>query len=281
MSIAVLINIHDGIVLAADSASTLTVMVPNQPVPAVLNVYNNANKIANLLKGERIGCVAFGSGSIGSASISTLLKDFRSRLENGEEKAFKRDSYSMKDVARFLLAFLVARIKDLQPGEAKPTLGIILGGYSKLSSLGEGWQLAIENGEPKELVLIRAEGNVGINWGGEYESLHRLILGFGPRLLPTLAASMQPPPTPDQLAQLNTMLMTTLQAPVAFAPMPIQDAIDLAEWLVYTAEMFARFVPGPTSVGGPIEVATITKHEGFKWIERKHYFGQQLNPEVK
>jgi hypothetical protein len=28
----------------------------------------------------------------------------------------------------------------------------------------------------------------------------------------------------------------------------------------------------PKTVGGPIEIAAITKHEGFKWIERRHFF---------
>lgn len=80
MSIAVTISVHDGVVLAADSASTLASGFIGAPPGAeraaqlAMNVYNNANKIANLYKGEPIGCVAHGSGSIGSASISTLLK---------------------------------------------------------------------------------------------------------------------------------------------------------------------------------------------------------------
>jgi len=85
MSIGILINVHDGIVLAADSASTLNlvpgaILAPqaNVPGPFPINVYNNANKIANLYKGEPIGCVAYGSGSVGT--ISTLLKDFRKLL---------------------------------------------------------------------------------------------------------------------------------------------------------------------------------------------------------
>ncbi len=40
---------------------------------------------------------------------------------------------------------------------------------------------------------------------------------------------------------------------------------------------FQRFMPGPDTVGGPVEVAAITKHEGFKWIARKHYFSIGLN----
>ncbi|MNP85604.1 hypothetical protein D3C76_1854140 [compost metagenome] len=31
------------------------------------------------------------------------------------------------------------------------------------------------------------------------------------------------------------------------------------------------------SVGGPIDVALISKGDGFIWIKRKHYFNQQLN----
>ena len=32
-------------------------------------------------------------------------------------------------------------------------------------------------------------------------------------------------------------------------------------------------------LGGPIEIATITKHEGFKWITRKHYYSPEFNRE--
>ena len=32
------------------------------------------------------------------------------------------------------------------------------------------------------------------------------------------------------------------------------------------------------TVGGPIDVAVISKGDGFIWIERKHYFRPELNP---
>ena len=31
----------------------------------------------------------------------------------------------------------------------------------------------------------------------------------------------------------------------------------------------------------PKNIAVITKHEGFKWIERKHYYNQELNINCK
>lgn len=281
MSIGILITVHDGIVLAADSASTLTLMGPNpgQAGPA-LNVYNNANKIANLYKGKSIGCVAYGSGSIGSASISTLLKDFRVRLTDGLEAGFSIENYTMEDVSRRLSQFLIAHVEQLGANDPKPTLGMLLGGYSAGKSLGEGWGVAIENGVAKEPVLLRPEGDVGITWGGDGEAVARLVLGFSQGLPQVLASLVKPPLSPDGIEQLSALLRTRLQAPLVFAPMPIQDAIDLAEWLVHTASMFSRFVPGPSHVGGPTESAAITKHEGFKWVRRKHYYQKEFNPET-
>jgi hypothetical protein len=60
--------------------------------------------------------------------------------------------------------------------------------------------------------------------------------------------------------------------------MPIADAIDLAEYLVEVTIGFVRFCPGNPTVGGPIEVAAVTRHEGFKWVKRKHYYDVKLNP---
>ncbi|MET4636585.1 hypothetical protein [Kaistia defluvii] len=60
--------------------------------------------------------------------------------------------------------------------------------------------------------------------------------------------------------------------------MPIKDAVDLAEFFVDTTAGYTRFKRGAGIVGGPTESAAITKHEGFKWVRRKHYFDEALNP---
>jgi hypothetical protein len=283
MSVAVVMNVHDGLILAADSASTLVVGVGGpQPgtvqLATVANVYNNANKIANLYKGEPIGCVTFGAGSIGNASISTLLKDFRDKITKDDEH-FDVDRYTMEDVAKKLGEFLMDECRKVPSAGPRPTLGIFLAGYSTGMSLGERWSLTIENGKAQPPVRLHQPEEVGINWGGEGgEAISRLILGYGGKLPEILRAVVKPPQAADQVL---SALVPQLQAPVIFAPMPIQDAIDLAEFLVHTAIHFSRFTPGPQVVGGPIEVAAITKHEGFKWIQRKHYYGSQLNREIQ
>jgi|SRR5271165_4220168 len=283
MSVALVMNVHDGVILAADSASTL-ILGPSPtggpsgtPGPQIANVYNNANKIANLYKGKPIGCVAFGAGSIGSASISTLLKDFRHRISE-DSAYFDINRYSMEDLAKLLAEFLTSECQKLSPLEPRPTLGLFLGGYSTGAPLGERWSIYFENGSAHPPLRLHQPEEVGINWGGEGgEAISRLVLGHSQALPGLLKGLLKPEHLADEVMKV---LAPQLQASVIFAPMPIQDAIDLAEFLVHTAIQFSRFLPGAQVVGGPIEIAAITKHEGFKWIRRKHYYGIELNREA-
>lgn len=56
--------------------------------------------------------------------------------------------------------------------------------------------------------------------------------------------------------------------------MPIRDAVDLARFLVETTIGFVKFsIARPKTVGGSITIAAITKHEGFRWVQRQNGFG--------
>jgi hypothetical protein len=283
MSIAVLISVHDGLVIAADSASTLVVNGDQGRVEA--NVYDNANKIFNLVKGEPLGCVTFGSGSIGSASIGTLIKDFRKKLSEKDpqknEYKFDNDKRTMQGVCELLGEFLGRECDKLSEADRlNINTGFLIGGYSSDQSLGESWSLEIKEGIAGKPEKLREKDQAGINWGGQAEVLQRIILGFSPGIYEVLSQVNTPTRPPVEIRNAIEPLFTArLQAPLVFAPMPIQDAIDLGRFLVYSAIMFSRFLPGPQIVGGPIEIAAITKHEGFKWISRKHYYDQTLNRE--
>jgi hypothetical protein len=282
MSIAVLIGVHDGLVLAADSASTLLInAAPQGGQIEAANVYDNANKIFNLVKGKPLGCATFGSGSIGNASIGTLIKDFRLKLSASDptKNEFKFDvtNYTMEQVAGLLAKFLAEECQKLKPAElAAITIGFLVGGYSSGDSLGESWSVEIQQGIAGTPTKLREKDQPGASWGGQGEVLQRIVLGFSQGLFDVLSQVSQPTRPPQQIMQeLGPLLAANLQAPLVFAPMPIQDAIDLGRFLVHAAIMFSRFLPGPQVVGGPIEIAAITKHEGFKWISRKHYYDPQ------
>lgn len=56
------------------------------------------------------------------------------------------------------------------------------------------------------------------------------------------------------------------------------DLAEMAESLIHLTYLHRRINSAPESVGGPIDVAVISKGDGFIWIKRKFYFRPELNP---
>lgn len=56
-----------------------------------------------------------------------------------------------------------------------------------------------------------------------------------------------------------------------------EDMADMAESLVSLTFLKRRMMSSEESVGGPVDVAIISKSDGFVWIKRKHYFQKELN----
>lgn len=59
--------------------------------------------------------------------------------------------------------------------------------------------------------------------------------------------------------------------------LPKDELAEMAETLVNLIAFKKKVTKGTESVGGPIDVAIITKGDGFVWIKRKHYFDPTLN----
>jgi hypothetical protein len=57
-----------------------------------------------------------------------------------------------------------------------------------------------------------------------------------------------------------------------------EDLAEMAESLIHLTYLHRRINSAPESVGGPIDVAVISKGDGFIWMKRKFYFRPELNP---
>jgi len=274
MTIAISMKVNDGIVLATDSAATIAAESISENTYKVAKIYYNAEKLFNLFKGHPIGVITWGTGSIGKSSISTIIKDFR---KNYSEQ-IKENDYSIESIALKLSEFVYnVHFKDTYKNwKVKPPhIGFMVSGYSKAKDFGEEWKFDIINGELTEPYKIRGENQSGITWNGEHEAIFRMIKGYSSKL-PSLLNSLEID------SKIHDKILTEadkqLTTPFILAPMPIHDAIDLANFLVDTTINFFKFAPGAEVVGGPIDIAVITKHEGFKWIKRKYYYDSELNP---
>ncbi len=59
--------------------------------------------------------------------------------------------------------------------------------------------------------------------------------------------------------------------------LPKDELANLAESLVNLTSLKRKVSRDLETVGGPIDVAVISKGDGFVWIKRKHYFDADLN----
>ena len=117
MTVLVSVKINDGVVMAADSASSF----------ASGMVYGHADKIVNLRQGLPIGAMVTGAGGIGNELIDTLLKDLRHRF-NGEDEArtdwaLDPARYTLAQVANRLRSFLFEEKPPPMPGRSGPGCG--------------------------------------------------------------------------------------------------------------------------------------------------------------
>lgn len=266
---------NDGVILAADSAATFVNTDGSQ------HVYNNANKITNLVKGLPIGAISWGAGGIGMDAMPTLMKDLRVRLSGDDpgrqEWRLDRSTYTMEQVAlRVKEFFFDERYAKSAAGAAD--LGIIVAGYSAGASMAEEYAIEMNAQGCQPPRLLRPMGISGTSWAGQPEALNRLFHGFSPRIAQVLEEKLGVPH--DQISDALGVFSREMAWPSVVSAMPFQDAIDLAEFMVDLTIKFCHFGPGAPVVGGPIEIAAISRHEGFKWIRRKHYFRPELNPEV-
>jgi hypothetical protein len=64
----------------------------------------------------------------------------------------------------------------------------------------------------------------------------------------------------------------------AVEPMPKDELAVLAEAVVNLTALKRRASGDAETVGGPVDVAIISKGDGLVWAKRKHYFDAKLNP---
>ena len=279
MTIAIALKVDDGIVLAADSATTF----PGAPIPGggllISQIYTNTKKIFRLHTELPLGAVTWGLAAIGRSSLKILAKDFRNELMSGTV-TFDPNAYTVQQVAILFKEFIFDRHYEQAfahtPINQRPTLGFMVAGYSSGQPRGEVWHLLVEKGIYYGPDLALGPDMSGIRLQGQPLSLRRLVLGFDPDSLRTVlqSAGLQQPQVDTIIQRCSREFGVSLWKD----GMPIQDAIDLAIYLEETSAGFSRFCEGPALVGGPADVAVLTKYEGFKWIRRKYFYDKSLNP---
>ena len=271
MSLVVYIKVSEGIVLAADSAATIAgelVTPEGKKTEGVLKVFYNSKKL-NQIKDMPVGVLNWGLSHLEMRTISSLVEQCATEKIQKLPSLQNKDalSYTVKEIADEIskfMATLYKRVTEKVPkGVREPELGFIVAGYSAGEFFPEEWRQVF----PMEKGMVRlrpdlAPGrpNFGANWYGMTDTIVRMYLGYDKRLGNVLVKEGW---TEDKVKDL----IRGFEYQVVFPGMPLQDAIDFARFLVETATKMQRYAVGAEQVGGPIQLASITHEDGFRYIK--------------
>jgi hypothetical protein len=297
MTIAISLVVGDGVVLGTDSATSII-----GEGERYFNIYANAEKTINLVKGLPVGLMTYGLGSIGNLSIASLGRMLRDVLSGDHpsdpDLTLDPDRYTLKGVAEAVKEFYYDNLyvtyygeppeekegegegvaehpgQEDDPAETPPRfplLGLVVAGFSAGVYYPEVWTIEVRDGRCEGPTRVVSPGTVGvIKFWAQPEPLNRLIYGWSNEAAERLLQAGLPDDTVRAILVAET--------PLAHPGMPIQDAVDLVRYLSEVTAGYLRFKPGAPVVGPPFDIAAITRHQGFKWVSRKHYYRTELNP---
>jgi hypothetical protein len=147
----------------------------------------------------------------------------------------------------------------------------LIGGFDEGAPYGKVYKVAIpSNPTPEEQ---NAGQQFGVTWGGQLEHTNRLLKGFDPQL-PLIVKNFLGL-TDEQRIALEKHLEESLSSRIPYPFLPLQDCVDLSVFLIRTTMEIQNWIVGVRGVGGAIDVATITRTEGFKPVQRKTVVGQR------
>ena len=272
MSLGIAFKGAEGIVLAADSRVTLTATNNDPSSQEVLQgYYDNAVKLLKVNGQDFVGAVTYGAGAIGQQSPRTAhsyLPEFEALLSKGKRRRLPVEEFAVK-----LSEFFAQQWRDSQMPESHPPMDFLVGGIDRGEPYGKVFGFAIPNNStPRE--IHPGPDQFGMVWGGQKQFADRVIAGFDEQLLNVVQEALEL--TAEKRVELEKQLRERLQATIPFPFLPLQDSVDLSILLIRTTIAIQNWVVGVRGVGGPIDVATITRTAGFKPIQLKSITGDSL-----
>lgn len=265
MTVALAIVSTDGVVVAADSRTSQQLM-NNSPVRVLSDYTHKVFRVGNH------AVATYGWAFLEDRNIAGHMIQFASETKDCEDPA---------ELADRLATFFGERIdrhiadgRDEAPPAGHDPLGFLVGGVK--DGVGVTFEVFLPSGEVKP--WHDAATNPGAVWRGQTDVIRRLVKGFdldNAEALVNLAGKT----THWQAIQPE---LKGLEYIIPFGTMNLQDAVDFAVFLIRTTIDAQRLTHGMAAapgswpgVGGPIEIAVVTPHQGFEWLQRTALQGER------
>jgi hypothetical protein len=227
--------------------------------------FDNATKLL-AFHGEHnfVGAVTYGTAIIGLRTAYSLVPELELELP--------KKRLGVEEFASKMSKFYLDRWKEAMPEDYSGSpMAFIVGGYDEKTPYGKVFLFEIPK-QPEPKPRNPGDTDFGMTWGGQLNVASRLIHGFDPNLPANLTRRFNL--NQQQASELNTELIKDLGFQIPYNVLPLQDCIDLAIFLIRTTIVALGLSVGVRGVGGPIDVAVITRTEGLKHIQRKQIRGE-------
>ncbi len=272
MSVVIVVKVSEGLVLGADSAATVEGRIegPQGPRTGVVKTYYNARKLLQV--GDfPIGVLTYGTAFIGLRTLESLVREWEYRMHWQSQEDWAQHhrgesiGFRVETCAQELSEFLSAVYRQ-EYTEALPLVGVVVAGYSSQGFFPEIWGFTLPTDAPGIVHNQRPDRDgkpdFGAHWYGMTDAIVRLHFGFDDHLCGIVSEKF------DLSVEAVRQALRPLEYQIPFAVMPLQDAIEYANYMLNVAVGRYRFVVGPELCGGQIEIAAITQ-KSFTWISRK------------
>jgi hypothetical protein len=275
VSVVIVVKVSEGLVLAADSAATLHGRIegPQGVGEGILKTFYNAKKLLQI--GDfPIGVLTWGQAFIGPRTVESLVREWEYNNCWQSKDQYKKkfgNSFAVKECAEGLRTYLAATHAEAfghQPTEERPQVGIVVAGYSEGAFFPEIWRFVLPFDSEGEIHNQRPDHDgkpdFGASWFGATDAIIRLHWGRDEAVMKIISEKFGIPNEEVREA------LEPLQYQIPFPLMPLQDAIEYANYMLNVTIGRYRFVLGPELCGGQIEIAAITPRE-FNWISQKSW----------
>lgn len=260
MSLSIIVRGPEGLVFAAESRSLLDLTLPNgSTVP--IN-FDATNKLLTFDKPHNfVAAVTYGLGGIGDKSVHSFTPEIEAEIASEGRMSVEKFS---KKLSSFFMKEWNKR-PELRNYNGMP-MTFLVGGFNEGELYGRAYELHIPfKPEPTELPQI------GINWGDQRELVDRLVKGYDPNLPQRLSEVW---PLTEEQVKAMPEIAQPLQLNFPLAMMGLQGYVDVAKLLIRTTIETQRLTACIRGCGGPIDVATITRRDGLRYVQCKEIEGE-------
>ena len=263
MTIVASVKVRDGVVLASDSMTTIQAQLQvaggTTQVVAV-KTYEHARKLFRI-DSRPVGVLTWGAGNLGPRSIESFI------LEVGRSTPEAATVQSIGALVQQTVAPSYQHAFGALPPDQQPEVGFLIAGYSGAGPFAEEWEVRFPTAPAP--VQVRQLEQTGAAWRGIWYPFQRIFFGADPRIPAALKTALGSAGIDVAVAgPLVDQVLANMVMPVYFDGMPVQDAIDLARFILQTTISAARFEAGTALCGGPLQIAAILPETGWQWIQQ-------------